>query len=219
MFNFFKKKGIERPKATYKFEWHDIGEGNPFNKRILDCRDFTQNNLATTGDKSIVETYTRLRRSDGKEYVTQEFKNKITIETALKYPPTGSQLTNLVFKAKSFDEKWDIYIHDSCFYFVRSWTGELVYKAFGSVDSNNVTIYKLELEDNSLVDKSIAVSHVHFLVSTQILKGIIPHRVPSNLKTDMEIALYSFSQFGNKCWYATYDDILDVVIKNKGGQT
>jgi hypothetical protein len=216
MFNLFKKK--EAPEQKYKFEWHDIGVGNPFNKRILDCRDYTQSNLATTGDKSIADKFNRLRQSDGKEFISREIENKITIETNLKYPPTGSQLTNLIFKAKSFDEKWDIYVYDNCFYFTRSWTGELVYEAFARTDANNVTIYKIELRDNDSVDKSIAISDVHFLVTTQMLKGILPHRVPTNLKTDMEIALYSFSKFGNKCWYATYDDILDTVIKNKSGQ-
>jgi len=216
MFNLFKKK--EKPEQTYKFEWHDIGEGNPFNKRILDCRDYTQNTLATTGDKSIAETFNRLRITDGKEYVLQDFKDKVAIETNLKYPPTASPLTDLIFKAESFDEKWDIYVYDYCFYFSRSWTGELVYKAFAIVDTKNVTIFKVELQDNDSTSKSFAASNVHFLVTTQILKGIIPHRVPTNLKTDMEIAVYSFSQFGNKCWYATYDDILDTVIKTKLGQ-
>jgi hypothetical protein len=216
MFNLFKKK--EKPEQTYKFEWHDVGEGNPFNKRILDCRDYTQNNLATTGDKSIAESFNRLRRSDGTEYLLQDFTNKIAIETNLMYPPTTSQLTNLVFKAETFDEKWDIYIYDNCFYFTRSWTGELVYKAFATVDTSNVTIYRVELQDNGTVDKSFVISNIHFLVTTQILKGIIPHRVPTYLTTEMDIALYSFSQFGNKCWYATYDDILDTVIKNKAGR-
>lgn len=216
MFNLFKNK--ERPEQqTYKFEWYDIGEGNPFNKRILDCRSFTQSNLATTRNKNIAEKFNRLRQSDGREYISQGFKNKITLETNLKYPPSGSQLTNLIFKAQSFDEKWDIYIYDNCFYFTRSWTGELVYKAFAFVDSNNVTIYKIELQDNDSVDRSIEICNVHFLVTTQILKGILPHRVPVNLRTEMEIALYSFSQFGNKCWYATYDDILDIVVKTEMG--
>ncbi len=213
MFNLFKKE--EKPEQTYKFEWLVVGEGNPFNKRILDCRDYTQNNIATTADKSIAENFNRLRKIDGKEYLTQDFENKISIETNLKYPPSGSQLTNLVFKAKSFDEKWDIYVYDNCFYFTRSWTGELVYKAFAKVDPKNVIIYKVELHNHDSVDKSFAVSDVHFLVTTQILKGILPHRIPTNLITDMDIALYSFSKFGNKCWYATYDDILDTVIKSK----
>jgi len=91
----------------------------------------------------------------------------------------------------------------------------LVYKAFATVDEKHVTIYKVELAHNDSVDQSMAVSNIHFLVNTQILKGIFPHRVPTHLKTDMEIALYSFSQFGNKCWYATYDDILDTVVKKK----
>lgn len=213
MFNLFKKK--EKAEQAYKFEWHEIGQSNPFNKRILDCRDFTLNNMATTSDKSIVETFNRLRKSDGKEYFGCDFKNKVTMETSLKYPPTGGPLTNLIFKAQTFDEKWDIYIYDSCFYFTRSWTGELVYKAYATVDTSNVTIYKIEFEDNHSADKSFAISNVHFLVMTQILKGVFPHRVPANLKSDKEIASYSFSQFGNKCWYATYDDILDTVIKSK----
>ena len=74
MFNLFKKKDKSEP--TYKFEWHDIGDGNPFNKKILDCRDYTQNNLATTADKSIAETFNRLRTTDGKEYLNQDFKTR-----------------------------------------------------------------------------------------------------------------------------------------------
>ncbi|MFM7852289.1 MAG: hypothetical protein ACKO96_10345, partial [Flammeovirgaceae bacterium] len=105
-----------------------------------------------------------------------------------------------------------LYLSLSC------WTGELVYKAFATLDEMNVTIYKVELDDNDSVDRSMAVSNIHFLIKTQVLKGVFPHRVPTNLKTDMEIALYSFSQFGNMCWYATYDDILDTVIKNKADQ-
>ena len=215
MFKLFKKK--DKPEQTYKFEWYDVGERNPFNKRILDCRNYTQTNLATTSDKNIAEKFNRLRQSDGNQYISHGFKNKITLDTNLKYPPTGSQLTNLIFKAQSFDEKWDIYIYDNCFYFTRSWTGELIYKAFATRDSNHVTIYKIELETNDSVHKSIAICNVYFLITTQILKGILPHRVPAKLKTEMEIALYSFSQFGNKCWYATYDDILDTVIKTSEG--
>lgn len=215
MFQLFKKTA--KPEPTYKFEWHEIGEGNPFNKRILDCRAYTLNHIATTADRSIAETFNRLRKSDGKEYVGQDFKNKITIETNLKYPPTDAQFTNLIFKAQSFDEKWDIYIYDNCLYFLRSWTRELIYKAFADVDFNHVTIYKIELQGNDSLDKSLAISDVHFLVTTQILKGILPHRVPANLKSDMDIALYSFSRFGNRCWYATYDDILDTVITKTAG--
>jgi hypothetical protein len=215
MFNIFKKKNTSERK--YKFEWHDIGEGNPFNKRILDCRDFTQTNLATSTDRGIAEKYNRLRQSNGKEYVLTNFQNKVSLDVQLSYPPTGAQLTNLVFKSGSFDEKWDIYIYDDCLYFVKSWTGELVYKAFARANKDNVIIYKIEFEETDLADKSFAASNVHFLVTTQILKGVLPHRVPTNLKTDMEIAIYSFHIFGNKCWYATYDDILDTMIKTKDG--
>jgi hypothetical protein len=205
----------EKPEQKYRFQWYDIGKGNPFNKKILDCRDYTQNNRATTRDSRIAERFNLLRQSNGKEYVSQGFEKKMAIKTNLKYPPTDAPLTDLLVKSTSFDEKWDIYVYDNRIYFTRSWTGELVYKAFATVNTENVTIYKVELQDNDSVDKSMAISNVHFLVTTQLLNGIIPHRVPTNLKTDMEIAHYSFSQFGNGCWYATHDDILDTVIKNQ----
>ena len=216
MFNLFKKKEkSSKVEQGYKFVWYDIGEGNPFNKRVLDCRDFTQTNLATTADPKVVQTFNRLRQSDGKEYVKQEVDKKSVVEVNLNYPPTKSELNGLVFKAMSFDEKWDIYVYDKCFYFVRSWTGELVYKAFARTDVNHVTIYRIEYVDSGPEESAMAISNVHFLLTTQVLKGIFPHRVPTMLKSDMEIAQYSFSQFGNKCWYATYDDISDTIIKTK----
>ncbi|GHM99164.1 hypothetical protein WSM22_06540 [Cytophagales bacterium WSM2-2] len=211
MFNLFKKKE-QKSKVQYKnIVWHEVGDGNPFNKRVLDVREYTLNHTFTTRSKAVAEKYNASRQSDGKEYVGHVFKNATFIETALKYPPIDRTLTDMIFRSQSFDEKWDIYIYDNCFYFVRSWTGDLIYKAYATSDANNVTIHKIEMEGE---DKdAVAVSTVHFLVTTQILKGIIPHQVPSYLKTEIEIAEYSGSAFGNKCWYATYEEILDTKIK------
>jgi hypothetical protein len=169
--------------------------------------------IATTADKKIVEMFNRLRKSNGKEFISQDFKNKISIETDLKIhrqnPNSPISFLKRCLLTKNGTSTF------MTIYFTRSWTGALIYKAYARTDKDSVTIYKVESEGNKATDNSFAISNVHFLVSTQILKGILPHRVPTNHTTDIEIAQYSFSLFGNKCWYATHDDILDTVIKNK----
>lgn len=222
MFNWFKRKKKEKEAADKParqtgeetFTWLDVGPGNPFNKRILDCRSLTWNLLATTSDRAVAESYNRLRSSMGREYIGAEIEGKQIVNTTLTYPHNGAALNGVVYKAGSMDEKWDIYIYQDCFYFTRSWTGELVYKAFVRVLSEHIELCRVEYapQEHLLSDPTLAVNNVHFLLMTHALGRVYPHKVPAGLQQDREIALFSFSQFGNKACYATFDDILDTTI-------
>jgi len=197
----------------YNFKWYEIGDENPFNKRILDCRSYTQNMISTTKNRMIIETFTNLRSSSGKEYVSKTIENCKVIDTNLIYAHNGTHLEGSCFKAKSMEEKWDIYVYDNYFYFVKSWTGELIFKAFAKICESQILINQIEFNEYKSKDISLIDNNVHFLMMTHAIKKIFPHKVPHNLKTDLEIATYSFAEFGNKCWYATFDNILDTTVK------
>lgn len=205
--NPFKK---EKKEEEYSFQWIEIGKDSPFNKRILDVRSLTWNIVATTKDKNVAESYNRLRNSNGKEYIDSSIDNGITIDTLLEYPHNGDTLDGIVFKSDSMDCKWDIYIYNNIFYFVRSWLGELVYKANIEVLSNKLIIYKIEFSKETTL--KLAKSDIHFLLKTHAMGQVLPHQIPAYLNSDMDIALYSFRQFGNKGCYACFEDITDTVI-------
>jgi len=216
MFQFFKKK-IKAPSTSqdqeYKFTWYEIGEGNPFNKRILDIRSLTQHVLSFTKDKSVAELFNKQRQSIGEELIDAIIPASEIIEVNLIYPHNGSKIEGTAYKARCMEDKWDIYGWDNIIYFTRSWTGEIIYKAYIKINDDNFSIYKVEYRPDEYIghDKSLVTNNVHFLIKTLAFGEIYPHKIPANLVIDKEIALYSFSQFGRNSWYATYDNIIDTI--------
>jgi hypothetical protein len=217
MFNWFKR-GQQRSKESevlqqnedYAFKWYDIGKGNPFNKRILDIRSFTHSKIATTSKKEIAEKYNTLRTSTGEEHIGITIPNSKTIHSNLSYPHNGESLRGVAFKADSMDCKWDIYVYDNYFYFTRSWTGELVYKAFYQISSNAIHIQQIEHSDS--ISSGEAINNVHFLIMSHAMGKPFPHSIPESIFDEKQIAIYSFSQFGNRACYATYEDIFDTTV-------
>jgi hypothetical protein len=221
MFGLFKKKIRESEthqsqNKEYEFKWYEIGEDNPLNKRILDIRSLTQHTLSFTKDKLVAELFNKQRQSIGQELNGTKMAGSKILDVDLMYPHNGSKVEGAVYKAKCMEDKWDIYAWNDIIYFVRSWTGEVVYKASINVKEENFTINKIEyIPGTNDEDKSLAINNVHFLIKTLAFGAVYPHKVPKSLTTDQDIASYSFNQFGHNCWYATFDEILDTVLKPK----
>lgn len=220
MFKLFKKKvkeseTIQNDHKEHEFTWYEIGEHNPFNKRVLDIRSFTQHILAFTKDKNVAELFNKQRHSIGQELINTKIPESKTINVNLIYPHNGSKIEGAAYKAKCMEDKWDIYGWENIIYLTRSWTGELVYKAFITVSENNFEIQKIEYkpDEYNVNDQSIVINNVHFLIKTLAFGAIYPHKVPKHLTNGKDIALYSFNLFGHNCWYATDHDILDVTVK------
>ena len=178
--------------------------------RVLDVRSLTNNIIATTTDPRIAESYLRLRQNDGKNLKNAAITEPCTVHCSLKFPHNGTQLEGIVSKADSMDVKWDIYIYDGIFYFARSWTGELMFKAPAKVARDAINIFEIECRRS---DEDLAPSHVFFLLGSHAMGRVLPHRVP--LPSDagpMQIATTSFSLFGNKANYAAFDDITQISL-------
>ena len=195
-----------------EYSWYELGQENPFNKRVLDVRPLTWNVVASTTDKAIAEKYLKLRNSDGYDLVGSSPSDALTTKCDLSYPHNGEDLRGIVFKADSMDVKWDIYIYDSVFYFSRSWSGALIYKARATISDTKIHISSVEYARGA-ADAELAVQNVHFLIKTHALGGVYPHAIPKSIPDDPEqIAAYSFSELGNKACYATREGILDVTV-------
>jgi hypothetical protein len=220
MFGLFKKLIRTTPteqtlNPMYDFKWYEIGEGNPFNKRVLDVRAFTQQMTSATKDPLIATQFVTSRASMGEEYNGFEITNCISVDTELVYPHDGRKIEGVGYKGKEMEDKWDIYAWDNIIYFVRSWSAVVRYKAFITYNDDSFTVSKIQFvspDDES----SIAINNVHFLISTLLFNKILPHKLPQRLSRNEDIAQYSFSAFGRNCWYATYDDIIDTEVKLQG---
>ena len=219
MLGWLKKKKKDS-NEEYKFVWYDIGQDNPFNKRILDIRSLTQTMMSFTKDKSVAELFNKQRLSIGNELIGIDIPESKMVECSLIYPHNGSKIEGTCFKAKCMEDKWDIYGWNDVIYLTRSWTGAVVYKAFINVTDSNFTVYKIEYspDKHTEADESLVINNIHFLIMSLAFGAIYPHKIPNTIITDKDIALYSFGQFGRNCWYATFDDILNtILIKKKGG--
>jgi hypothetical protein len=61
-----------------------------------------------------------------------------------------------------------------------------------------------------------AASHVYFLIANHAMGVILPHKVPRNTPGDpASIAIMSFALFGNRAWFATFEDITQIPISRR----
>ena len=198
----------------YSFRWLELGENdNPFNKKVLDVSSYTRTTMAFTTEKLIAEKYNELRGSLGKELIDFDTSNFNKTTANLEYPHSGEKLEEIAFKADSMDCKWDIYAYNDFFFFSRSWDGELIYKARYNITRNKIVIP--EIFFNNFSSDNEAKNDVHFLMKSHAIGQAFPHLIPNKLKTESEIAQWSFVKFGNRAYYATYEDIIDTVIDVK----
>lgn len=150
------------------------------------------------------------RLSDGREFIDAEFENPATIACDLTFPRNGDPLEGIVFKADSMDVKWGIYIYAFVFLFVRSWTGDLRYRATAEVSVNEIAIRQMEASADEI---DMAEQAVYFLIGPHAMGRVTPHSIPRDTPNDpQQIGLLSFSMYGNRACYATFDDVTRVPI-------
>jgi hypothetical protein len=223
MFKWFKRKKrksesqselLKTDSNQHSFRWLELGDDdNPFNKKVLDVSSYTRTTMAFTKEKSIAEKYNELRISLGKELIDFDTSNFDKTSVNLEYPHNGEKLEGIAFKADSMDCKWDIYAYNCFLFFSRSWDGELVYKAKYNITSDKIVISEI-LFNNFSTDNE-AKNDVHFLIKSHAIGQTFPHLIPNELGTESEIAQWSFVKFGNRAYYATFDNVIDTVVNIK----
>ncbi len=215
MLNWIKNKlgVLKEPNeetTDYDFRWYEVGdEENPFNKRVLDIRPFTHSVISGSTDV-FGSAFGVMRQSDGKNHIGQKIENENFIETNLEYPHNGEMLDGVIFKSEEMECKWDIYIYDNCFYFARSWSGELWFKAQAEFSDNKLLIKKIFFDEEGYNEE--VVNDVHFLMKSHAFNQPFPHKILDLSGSEMLVAQVSFKLHGNRACYACFDDITDTTI-------
>lgn len=187
---------------------------NPFGVEIWDCSAFTQNTLSTTGDPALALSFVNRRNSTGFECRDQRIaagmtgqpaEDVETISCDLAYPYQGDVQDGVVFKAECMEDKWDIYLYSPYLYFVRSWGGQLIYRATLRSEPGLVRVTQIEVARGEEADFNRRV--VDFLIKSHLFRQDVPHPLPPTLPQEPgQIAVWSFSSFGRRCRYGTYAD-------------
>jgi hypothetical protein len=184
-------------------------EANPFEVDGYDCLSFVSSMISTTADQRIAETYLSLRDSLGDENVGKLPTAPNEVAATLEYLYDGPVADGPLFKAAGMEQKWDIYLYDDRLYFCRSWTGMLTYVAEFSLGDSSLRIPRVWVSGDNAHTTDFAIREIDYLIKSHVYRRQVPHPLPNEITRDPhEVALYSFSQYGNMCCFGTFEDTL-----------
>jgi hypothetical protein len=183
------------------------GEASPFPFDVFDCRAFALTSVAMASAEDIAGSFSRQRRSDGREYINRLPEREVFVDFDLAVKLGGFIMREgPLFKAQQMEDKWDIYQYSGYFYFVRSWTGNLVHVARGEVRQGVLHVDSFATASGLLDsrDKFFFLREITFLLINHVVGAVFPHPIPSYRAGDDDaIMLFSFSEFGRRGWYGT----------------
>ena len=198
--------------APVEYHWISASE-NPFGIDILDISSYTERVVSLTGDATVATTFNKFRSTQGREYIGQEPEECCSANCRLEYPPIQALQDGCVFKAATMEDKRDIYLFDFRLYFCRSWTGALAYRANVHSETDKLRVSQIDYAKPLEDDPLDAVRDVDYLIKSHIYDAVVPHPFPKKAPNNpKQLAIYSFSNFGRRCRYGSYDDTIKIKI-------
>jgi hypothetical protein len=194
-----------------ELRWLEAAD-NPFGIRVLDCRPVVLGLVSTTTDPAIARRFLELRSSTGTEHLGHVPNDAIHSESDLTYPVEEHPSDGPLFVADEMEDKWNIYLHSDYLYFTRSWTGVLVSRAQLMLDGSGAHVRIVDVDRHTAADAALAVRHVDYLIKSHIYNMASPHPVPLTMQIERDIALYSFSMYGRRGQFASYEDTTRVKV-------
>jgi hypothetical protein len=179
---------------------------SPFGIEVLDCRQVALSLTTTAGDASIAARFGSLRRSDGSELRGLVPEDGVEVHGSLSYPGGGVAAVGPLFKAEEMEDKWDVYAYDDAWYFARSWTGDLIYRADVERVGDELTIRRAVAGDFDGVN---AIRCIDFLIKSHVFGGVDPTHCWRNCaKNTGQLVMGSFSLFGRRGLFGTFEDTI-----------
>jgi hypothetical protein len=183
-----------------------LGKESPFGMDVLDCRPTAQTYLSTTTDEKIAASFVANTRSNGTEFIGKLPENPVKYDAQFSFKLKHVRIKDgPLFVASCMEEKWNIYYYNQIMYFVRSWTGILVYTALCDINDDTLLLTSIAMKEQSINprDPSFALREVFFLVVSHVIGDAYPHPVPARIGFDeSDILGFSFSQYGRMGLFA-----------------
>jgi hypothetical protein len=207
--------------------WIEAAE-SPFRMRVLDCEAFcTQSEVFAIGDPTpdVGARLEAVYRTAGACYHGQSPTGATRIPCALRYRTGRGQLQNgPLFGARDRADMWNIYFADGHFYFGRSWSGILRYRAEASFENGTMLITSVEAakpeaserhclargpDDILWMDEDFVVRQVDFLIKALLYGVLCPAPLPLPGLDPVgtgSLAYYALAEYGRVGRYPTYED-------------
>jgi hypothetical protein len=213
MFRFGKRPAAQRvppPENHNPFNevrWLEAAD-NHFGIRVLDCRPVAMGLTSLSADAAVAAKFLELRSSQGFDYIDKIPADAIFIPCEIRYSITNQEVADgCLFVAAVMEEKWNIYLHRGYLYFARSWTGALIARARMKFDGMQLVIDQIDANQDTASSHEFAIQMVDFLIKNHLFQLEAPHPItPGTGPTAREIALDSFSIYGRRGLFASYED-------------
>ncbi len=183
------------------------GDDSPFGMDVLDCRPMAQSYVLSTADERIADSFAQNTRSNGSEYIGKFPENPVRFDHEFSFTLKDVRIKDgPLFVASCMEEKWNIYYYNHVMYFVRSWTGNLIYAALCNIKDDTLFLSSVVMNEESIDpgDRFFPLREVFFLIVSHVLGNIYPHPVPARIGLDEgKILLFSFSQYGRMGLFAS----------------
>lgn len=164
------------PEVSLEPPWIEP-TNNPFQMRVLDCEVFCQHSpmfAIGEGAESIDARFKQARHCQ-----PQPIADALKIPCLLSYPRGGERIPDGAhFVAESMEDLWNVFLFDDHFYFTRSWTGRLRYRA--KVLFRDRAMFMTEVEasrtgptaklSSDLEDEGLPVRQVDYLVKSLLYR-------------------------------------------------
>jgi len=156
----------------------------------------------------VAQRFNELRASTGEELRGKAPDDAIEVPGELRYPHNNEVVPDgCAFRSQCMEDKWDAFILDGHLYLRRSWTSDLVYKpriSFG----DEAVISDIQANRGACEgDPQMALRQLDYLVRSHLLQLPVAHPVPASVGNDPKsIALYSFSVYGCRGIFASFED-------------
>jgi len=189
-----------------RLEWLPV-EANPFGVRVLDCQPLV-NGMPAMQEPAAAARFAELRQLEPVSLREQHPEDAALIACALQLPFPRPAGEGVVFRAEVMEDRWDLFLVEGWLYFVRSWSGQLVYRASVRFEPGRAFVRAIEAPGEAArEDAAFCMREVDYLIKSHALDAMVPHPLPAGLPSDpKQIALFSFSRHGRRGCLATYED-------------
>jgi hypothetical protein len=192
---------------------------NVFQMRVLDCEAFCRNTLLFTFGEdgpAIDALFKQARAEPGRFCERRPIPDTLHMPCLLSYPRSGESAPDGAhFFAEAMEDLWNVFQFDGHFYFTRSWTGQLMYRAKLQYRPGALFITEVEASQTRpkdvygiVLDEELAVRQVDFLVKALLYQLPVPAPLPRRLSEENRgtMALFALTEYGRWGWFPTFDD-------------
>jgi hypothetical protein len=212
-----RKHGIPYRVARL-IRWHTINVEDR-KLRLLDCGPFTLSVRVTSTDEKVDERFANSRTQDGLSFINNRPNHPAAFAADYTFPWRSDISDGPLFRAKTLEDRYDIFHHHGQLLLVRSWSQALAMRVAIEPRPEHIKLAEIEYDASRYANDDFALQALEFLLKSHCFDMVVPHPLHPKLDPESEYAIlsYSFSEFGRRGWHGTFDNAVGVYSSKRYG--